>query len=148
MTTPANPNSPPPASPPGGGNDGNDDVPVFTARELAAAREQAAAEARRHFESRAARTPAPQPGNLNESLAQLVQLQVAQAIGALKPPSGPPAAQPPGSPPGRVVADNTPIYEMPQDDQRALAKRLGPFEFKKRLLTELRDSGARFRLRR
>lgn len=70
---------------------------------------------------------------------------------AASPTPATPAAVPPmpgGAPPARVITDDTPIMSMSRADQAALAKRMGPFAFKQRLMTELAASGQRFSLRR
>jgi hypothetical protein len=83
-------------------------------------------------------SPTPNPGN-----------------GAPPAPGAPPAAnQPPppampsGAPPARVVSDETPFYAMSRDEQAALIKRIGVFEFKKLAFKQLAESGQRFSLRR
>lgn len=63
-------------------------------------------------------------------------------------PAAPPPAQPPGSPPARVITADTPIWQLSREDQQRLSRQLGPFEFKKRLLGQLAESGQRFSLRR
>ena len=59
-----------------------------------------------------------------------------------------PPPMPGGAAPARVIDANTPIMQRSRADQAALAKQLGPFEFKKRLMSELAESGQRFPLRR
>lgn len=142
-TSPANPPPPPP-----GGDDGDDAVPLFTASELNAAREQAADEARRHFAAKAGKQTA-QPASTADAIDQLIKLKLAEALGGMKPTSAaPPPAQPPGSAPARVVTADTPMWELPPEDLRKLEKQIGPFEFAKRLKAQLRDTGQRFKLRR
>lgn len=64
-------------------------------------------------------------------------------------PSGPPPAMPPnGAAPARVVTEDTPFWTLSKDEQSALIKRMGPFEFKKLAFKQLAESGQRFSLRR
>lgn len=64
-------------------------------------------------------------------------------------PSAPPPAMPPnGAPPSRVVTEDTPFWQLSRDEQSALIKRMGPFEFKKLAFKQLAESGQRFSLRR
>lgn len=62
-------------------------------------------------------------------------------------PSPPPTPMPAGSPPSKVVTEDTPILALSSADRIDLARRIGPFEFRKRLMGQLAVSGERFRLR-
>ena len=64
------------------------------------------------------------------------------------PRSAPPPAQPPGSAPARVITADTPMWQLSREDLSKLAKQIGPFEFKKRLLGQLAETGQRFKLSR
>lgn len=76
--------------------------------------------------------------------------QPAAPNGSATPAAGtmPPPPMPGGAAPARVIDADAPIMSRSRADQAALAKQLGPFEFKARLMRELAESGQRFPLRR
>lgn len=140
--------TPPGGSPPPDSGDAPDDsTPVFTRAELDAARQQATAEARRHFDAKAS-AKAPTAPSTSASLEQLVQLQIAQALGALTPKAAAPPPMAGSAPPSRAVTGDTPILDMAVADREALLERDGPVKFAARLQRELAKDGRRFSLRR
>ncbi len=141
------------------------EVSAIVQRRLSADRARAGRGAPRRAPSSAPASASADPGEVAARVAAFMGAGYSATEAAdhvrrgYAPPAPPPASSasvprvapppmPSGSPPARVSTDETPFYLMSRDEQAALIKRIGPFEFKKLAFKQLAESGQRFSLRR